>query len=255
MKFNNRNIHLSASAKIGKNVRIGDNTIIYDNVTIGDNTIICNDCVIGEPTNAFYHDKNYKNEATIIGPNSLIRSHTIIYSGCNLGAGLNTGHRVTIRENTCTGQECLISTLVDIQGNCSIGNFSRLYSNVHVGQLTKIGNYVFVFPYSIFTNDPLPPSNNLKGASVDDYSIIAVHSVILPGISIGKHTLIAANSTVTRNVNDFTMVAGNPAKPIKDIREQINKLTGKSHYPWPYFFDRGMPWEGKDYDKWLTKNP
>ena len=65
-KFNNRNVYISSSAKIGKNVKIGDNTTIYDNVVIGDNTIICNDCVIGEPLNNYYSDiDNYKNPETI----------------------------------------------------------------------------------------------------------------------------------------------------------------------------------------------
>jgi len=83
MKFNNRNIHISSSAKMGSNVKIGDNTVIYDNVEIGDNTIIANNCVIGEPINDYYHNKDYQNPVTKIGKNSLIRSHAIIYAGAH----------------------------------------------------------------------------------------------------------------------------------------------------------------------------
>ena len=54
MKFNNRNVVISPSAKIGKNVRIGDNVTIYDNVILKDNITICNDCVIGEPLVSYY---------------------------------------------------------------------------------------------------------------------------------------------------------------------------------------------------------
>ncbi len=65
MKFNNRNVHISATATIGKNVRIGDNTTIYDNVVIGDNVTICNDCVLGEPTSAYYqNEESYVNKPT-----------------------------------------------------------------------------------------------------------------------------------------------------------------------------------------------
>lgn len=80
-KFSGANVRISPTAKIGKNVKIGDNTVIYDNVEIGDNTIICNDCVIGEPLNDYYYQPDtYENPKTIIGANSLIRSHTIIYA-------------------------------------------------------------------------------------------------------------------------------------------------------------------------------
>lgn len=252
MKFNNRNVFVSESAQIGKNVKIGDNTVIYDHVVIGDNSIICNDCVIGEPTNLYYKQpENYQNPPTIIGADAMIRSHTIIYAGSTFGKGLITGHRVTIREKATVGEHCLISTLVDIQGNCKIGNYTRLYSNVHVGELTEIGNYVMIFPYSIFTNDPQPPSNALVGSKVGDYSIITIHCSVLPGVQVGEHCLIGANSVISRDIEAFSFAIGTPAKRIKDIREIPSKINeGSMHYPWPNNFERGMPWESLGFEKW-----
>jgi acetyltransferase-like isoleucine patch superfamily enzyme len=253
MKFNNRNVHISASATIGKNVRIGDNTTIYDNVVIDDNVTICNDCVIGEPTSAYYQNaESYVNKPTHIGAGSFVRSHCIIYAGTELGEGCITGHRVTIRENTIAGKHCLISTLVDIQGNCKIGDYSRIYSNVHIGEQTVIGNYVFIYPYTIFTNDPQPPSTTLSGAHVDDYSIITIHCKVLPGVKVGKHCLVGANSVISRDIEEYSFAMGAPAKRIKDIREIPSKMNNaESYYPWPYHFERGMPWQGIGYDKWI----
>ena len=87
MKFNNRNVLISSSAKIGDNVKIGDNTVIYDNVIIEDNVTICNDCVIGEPLSSYYSDENYQNTPTLIGKDSMIRSHSIIYANSTFGEG------------------------------------------------------------------------------------------------------------------------------------------------------------------------
>src|SRR6266496_4537332 len=114
MKFNGRNVWISPKAKIGSNVKIGDNSAIYDHVEIGDNSIICNDSVIGEPLVAYYHDPDYENPPTVMGPKSLVRSHSIIYAGCILGRCFSTGHRVTIRENTTIGECCSVGTLSDI---------------------------------------------------------------------------------------------------------------------------------------------
>lgn len=254
MKFNNRNIFISPLAKIGTNVKIGDNTIIYDNVEIGENTIIANDCVIGEPLNNYYYSKDYQNPVTKIGRNSLIRSHAIIYASADLGEGFSSGHRITIRENTKFGKEGKVGTLCDIQGYVTFGEYCWLHSNVHIGQRSTIGNFVFIFPYVVFTNDPHPPSEICIGPTISDYAQIAVGAILLPDVKIGTHTLIGANSVVINNVNDFDVVAGSPAKRLCDIRDIKSKINPeKSYYPWPYNFDRGMPWEGKSYDEWLNE--
>ncbi len=250
MKFNNLNVFVSPKAYIGKNVKIGDNTSIYDHVRIEDNTIIANNCVIGEPTNDYYFNPDYKNQETVIGPNSLIRSHCIIYSDCKFGDSFQAGHRVTIREKTTFGKSCRVGTLSDIQGHSSFGNNCWLHSNVHIGQKSTIGNFVFIYPYVVFTNDPTPPSNVCIGPTVGDYSQIAVFCVLLPGVKIGKHCLVGAGSIVGKDISDYQLVLGNPAKVVKDVREVKSRQTGESHYPWPLRFERGMPWEGIGFENW-----
>jgi UDP-3-O-[3-hydroxymyristoyl] glucosamine N-acyltransferase len=69
--------------------------------------------------------------------------------------------------------------LSDLQGHCEIGDYVRFHSNVHIGQKSKIGNFVWIFPYVVLTNDPYPPSNNLVGVTVHDFAAIATMSVIL----------------------------------------------------------------------------
>ena len=252
MKFNNKDVYISDHAKIGNNVKIGDRTVIYDNVIIGDNSVICNDCIIGEPPGAYYKNTdNFQNPETVIGANALIRSHSILYAGSQFGANLITGHRATVREGALIGDNCLLSTLVDIQGNCEIGNYCRIYSNVHISERTVLGNHVFIYPYTIFTNDPQPPSNTLLGASVGDYSVITVHCVVLPGVSVGTNCLVGANSVISRNLEDFSFAIGSPAKRLKDIRELPSREdASQSHYPWMFNFERGMPWEGIGFEAW-----
>lgn len=250
MKFNDKNVYISPKAIIGKNVRIGDNTLIYDNVIIGDDCIISNDCVIGEPLSDYYFDSKYENPQTILGKNSLIRSHSILYAGSVYGDGFSCGHRVTIREKTEFGQNCRVGTLSDIQGHSNFGKNCWLHSSVHIGQNSTVGDFVFIYPYVVFTNDPTPPSNVCKGPIIGNYTQIAVSSVILPGIQIGEHCLIGAGSVVGMDFEDYSLVIGNPAKRVKDIRDFISKESNEPHYPWPNNFERGMPWQGIGFEKW-----
>ncbi len=253
MKFNSRNVHVSPKARLGNNVRIGDNTAIYDNVEIGDDSTICNDSVIGEPLEAYYHDPGYNNPVTVIGAGSLVRSHAIIYAGCTIGPRFSSGHRVTIRENTSIGEHCSIGTLSDIQGKVKIGRYCRLHSNVHIAQGCSMGDFVFLYPFSVMTNDPFPPSTDIKGGYIGNYSQVGVHAVVLSGIQVGENCLIGANSVVSRNVPDYSLAMGDPVKVVMDIRKYV--VMGKgSPYPWMNRFDRRMPWEGLGFDAWIKQN-
>jgi acetyltransferase-like isoleucine patch superfamily enzyme len=255
MKFNNRNVYISSKAVIGKNVKIGDDTIIYDNVEIGDDSIICNNCIIGEPLNNYYSNPDYVNPKTVFGRNTLIRSHSIIYAGSTFGDFFMTGHKAIIRENTIMGTNCSVGTLADIEGYVKIGNYVRMHSYANIGQESVIGNFVFIYPYVNFTNDPHPPSTICVGPTIGDFSQIAAHSVLLPGINIGRNVLVGVNTVVQSDVPDGVVVAGNPGKVIgKTTWIRSQQKAGVSHYPWMNNFDRGMPWKDIGFEQWFKEN-
>lgn len=252
MKFNGRNVYISPKAQLGARVKVGDNTSIYDNVQIGDDSIICDHCVIGEPQNSYYRNPEYQNPPTTVGLNSIIRSHGIIYAGCSIGAEFSSGHWITIREKTVIGDHCSLGTLSDIEGDVTIGSYSRLHSNVHISQASRIGNFVWMFPYSVMTNDPYPPSNDIAGASIGDYSVIGVHAILIPGVKVGQNCLVAAGAVVSRQLPDYSLAKGDPAKIIADVRKYM--VMGKGNpYPWMKKFERGMPWQGIGFDTWAAQ--
>ena len=236
---------------IGKKVIIGHGSIIYPNVIIGDNTIIGPYCTLGEPIGSFYKEHSARAERhdfknTIIGQNSIIRSHSIIYENVEIGEGYQCGHRVTIRERTSIGIICSIGTQTDIQDNVRLGNYVRVHSSVFMGQYTVIEDYVWIYPYVVLTNDRHPPVYHPRGVTIKEYAVISAASVILPGVIIGKDALVGAHSVVTKDVNDEMLVIGNPAKVkccVRDIRDE----NGIQIYPWRDHLkeDRGYPWQIK----------
>lgn len=232
------NIHLTAiispKAHLGKNITIGANTIVYDNVSIGDNSTIGAFCELGVKN----HLSN--NEILKIGENSTIRSHSIFYEGSTFAEGLTTGHRVTVREKVIAGKNLQIGTLSDLQGHCEIGDYVRFHSNVHIGQKSKIGNFVWIFPYVVLTNDPYPPSENLVGVTIQDFAAIATMSVILPGATIAEGCLIGAHSTVKGLTEPHCIYVGSPAKNI-GATSKIKRPDGTPAYPWTQHFKRGYP--------------
>ena len=246
-----RNIIIEDDVFIGDNVYIDHNTVIRSKTTIGDNSYVGANCIIGESLLRSPSTTAIERDGLSIGKEALIRSGSIIYDGSTIGDSFQTGHQVTIREKTRIGNHVSVGTLSDIQGNCSIGNYVRIHSNVHIGQLTVIDDYVWVYPYVVFTNDPTPPSEFFAGVYVHSFAIIATGAVIMPGLDIAEDSLVAAGAIVTRDVKQYEVVGGNPAKKISDVRNIRNHTTEEEVYPWRYHFERNMPWEGKGYEKWF----
>jgi len=227
---------VSSEAKIGVNVNIGPYTIVHGNVEIGNGSIIGSHCEIGVPT------PRGDGSPLSIGANSTIRSHSVFYESSVIEEGLTTGHRVTVREMTQAGRAFQIGTLGDIQGHCRIGDYVKFHSNVHVGQHTIIDDFVWVFPYVVFANDPHPPSEVVAGCTIQRFAAIATMSTILPGVTVGEGALIGACSAVTRDVGKDRIALGNPATdrgPTSKIK--LRDDSGRPAYPWRTHFHRGYP--------------
>ena len=223
-------------AKLGKDIEIGPFSIIHSNVVLGDGTRIGSYCELGVPSALG------DGSELLIGKNSLVRSHSVFYESSSFGDSLVTGHRVTVRENTKAGFNLQIGTLSDIQGDCVIGNYTRFHSNVHIGKKSKIGNFVWIYPYVVLTNDPHPPSDLMKGVTVSDYAVIATMSVILPGVNIGEGALIAAHSSLKIDAEPNTIYSGSPAEKVcSTFRIRLQDGSRRAAYPWTKHFFRGYP--------------
>jgi acetyltransferase-like isoleucine patch superfamily enzyme len=254
---------ISKTAIVREGVRIGDNVIVEDDVFIDYNCIIRDNvhigkgsrigamCILGEYCSDFYENLHNGCHPLVIGENSLVRSNTIIYGDCNIGDCFQTGHRVTIREHANIGSHVRIGTLSDIQGYCEIEDYVNMHSNVHIAQRSKIGSYVWFFPHAVTMNDPTPPSNNLIGATIEDFAVLSAYCLILPGVRVGKDALIGGGAIVTKDVDEGVVVVGNPAKAVGSVTKIKNRFTGEQVYPWRYTFSRGMPWSDSDYETWM----
>ncbi|WP_022756269.1 acyltransferase [Butyrivibrio fibrisolvens] len=258
MDFRGKNVTIKDGCQIGSNVVLEDNVyidfncIIRDNVTIKSGTTIGANCIIGEYTADWFSDHNSEIKPLVIGKDSIIRSGSIIYSYNVIGNNFQTGHHVTIREKTKIGNNVSVGTLSDVQGNCTIGDYVRIHSNVHIGQLSRIDSFTWIYPYVVLTNDPTPPSDNFVGVHIKPFAVVATGSLIMPGIEIGQDSLVAAGAIVTKNVDDYAVVAGNPGKKISDVRKIKSHFADVNVYPWREHFETYMPWIGQDFKTWYS---
>ena len=253
-----RNVVLGHNCIIEENVQIGDdcyidsNTVLRRGVTLGEGSFVGSNCILGEYLMDFCEDRQVHDHPLAIGKKAKIRSGSIIYGSSRIGDSFQTGHQVTIREKTDIGSNVSVGTLSDIQGNCRLGNYVRLHSNVHIGQLSVVDDFVWIYPYVVLTNDPTPPSNHFVGVHVHSFAIIATGAIVMPGLNIGHDSLVGAGAIVTKSVEPYMVAVGNPAKTISDVRKIRNKMTGEPVYPWREHFSNHMPWDAVGFATWYA---
>ena len=133
------------------------------------------------------------------------------------------------------GDETKIGTFVEIQRGVSIGRRCKIQSHTFICEGVTLDDEVFVGHNVNFINDRLPRATNDHGRplSPEDWTLEPTHvhrrasigtgAVILGGITIGEGALVGAGAVVTRNVDPFTVVAGNPARVLRRIQPRVRR--------------------------------
>ena len=201
------NIHL------GKRVRIGQNSIIKENSTIGDDVVIFPNVYIG---------KNTK-----IGDGTIIQYGAFIEHDCSIGKCSRIGTNTVLRRETNIGDHSIFGSLSASEGKNWIGNHVLIHSQCHLTTGIIIEDWVFIAPMFVGANDPKMLHGRRraekfvpKGPHIKFGSGIAVNVSLLPGVVIGRECIIGASSLVTKDVPDFSIAFGVPARTVKSVEDK-----------------------------------
>jgi len=221
-----------------KSKNIAKSACIFGPSTINENSIIDPSVIIGYPIRSKTKQISLKNQTSPIetlydesssgskiGKRNHIRAFSIVYENTQLDNDVETGTHVVIREKSQIGSGSIIGSATIIDGEVIIGKNARIQSHNFIPPKLKIGDDVFLGPSVRFANDLYPVSNRLIETVVKDHVVIGIASIILPGITLGERSIIAARSVVTKDVPSDTVVLGSPAKPIMTREEYDQKKT------------------------------
>ena len=167
-----------------------------------------------------------------------IKTGTLIWQYCVIFSG------------AVIGKNCNICAHVLIEDDVIVGDNVTIKSGVQLWDRTRVHDNVFIGPNVTFTNDLYPRSK--KASKSNGYTIleegcsIGGNATILPGISVGKNSMIGAGAVVTQDVPDNVLVLGNPAKISKYLNDDGSFNDRNNENPPNYSLEDNIPFYEKN---------
>lgn len=181
-----------------------------------------------------------------------VHESSYIDENVEIGEGTKIWHFSHVQSGAKIGRYCVLGQNVNIGNNVIIGNYVKIQNNVSVYEGVILEDYVFCGPSMVFTNVIDPRSKYPQVGSqfyiktlVKEGATLGANCTIICGNTIGKYAFIGAGAVVTKDVPDYALVVGNPARLIGWVSESGQKLE---------FNKEGIAICKKSGKKYLLKN-
>lgn len=157
-------------------------------------------------------------------PGATVHPSADVSSSARLGAGTRVWHFAQVREGASLGEECILGKGAYVGEGVQIGNRVKVENNASIFAGSTLEDGVFIGPHACLANDRTPrainPDGRLKGA--DDWergtvliragAALGAGAIVVPNVRIGRWALVGAGAVVVRDVPDYGLVLGNPAR-------------------------------------------
>lgn len=145
-----------------------------------------------------------------------IHSHALVDESVVVGAGTRVWAFAHVVSGAVIGQDCNICDHTFVEGKVIIGNRVTVKCGVHLWDGVVVEDDVHIGPSAVFTNHLRPRSRQMPAryplTRLSQGCSVGAGAIILPGLTIGRWAMVAAGSVVTRDVPDYALVVGNPAR-------------------------------------------
>lgn len=223
------NVTLGAGCKVGHHVVIHDDTVVGDTVRIDDHSSLGK-----RPMKAANSATTKEQELPplTVGELSIVGTGVVLYRGAAIDAKVLMADLATIRENVTIGRGTIVGRGVTVENFCSVGRYCKLESECYITAYSTLEDRVFIAPGVVTSNDNFVGRTqerfkHFKGVTVKKGGRVGAGTVTLPGVTIGEDALVAAGSTVTKDVEPRMIVMGKPARPLRPVPvEQLLENQG-----------------------------
>lgn len=212
---------------IGSNACIGNNVTIYKGTKIGDNVYIESNAVIGRqprPAKTSTVKISEPLSPAEVGSGTTIGAGAVLYAGTVLGSYCLIGDTTVVRERCMIGDFVIIGTGAIVENSVNIGEKTKIQSGSYITAYSNVGKNCFIAPMVTTTNDNFMGRTEerfkyIKGAIIKNAARVGGGSILLPGVTVGEESFIAAGSVVTKDTVPKKYYMGIPAREYKPVPE------------------------------------
>lgn len=161
-----------------------------------------------------------------------VHESSYIDENVQIGEGTKIWHFCHVQSGARLGKKCILGQNVNVGSNVTIGNHVKIQNNVSIYEGVTLENYVFCGPSMVFTNINNPRSKYPQAGSqyyiktlVKEGASLGANCTIICGHTIGRFAFVGAGAVVTKDVPDFAMLVGNPARIAGWMSEAGKKLS------------------------------
>ena len=184
----------------------------------------------------------------MIDPTARVHASVDVEADVSIGPRTSVWNRAVLRNGASLGAECVIGRDAFIDEGVRLGDRVKVQNGALVYHGVTVGNGVFIGPGAILTNDRFPRAVTAEGelARADDWTVspielrdgcsIGAGAVVVAGTRIGRFATVGAGAIVTRDVPDYALVAGNPARRLGWVcacGARLNDDSGRPATPNP----------------------
>ena len=223
------NVIIHEFAVIRKGVTIGKDAVIHPHVVIETGVIIGEGVEVfpgshlgkvPKGAGALARQPAFKRQV-VIGSGACVGPNAVIYYDVQIGQNTLVGDGASIREQCRVGSSTVVGRHVTLNYDVTVGSHTKIMDHSWLAGNMKVGDNVFISGGVLTANDNAIGGEgyrgDLRGPTISDGAMIGVGATLLPGVMIGKNSIVGAGAVVTRDVAPGTLVVGIPARMVQRV--------------------------------------
>ena len=222
-------VTLADDAILGQGVRIGNGVTVYPGVEIEDDCTILDGAVLGRPPLSNGNTTRPlapQLQRLRIGPGSIVGANAVLYGGISMGPQVLIGDLATIREGVTLGAMVVVGRGALVMYEAAIGDRTRIVDGSILTGGMVVESDVFIGPGVTSSNDGgvylsrfgLSPLR-LRAPAIRRFALVGTGANLGAGVEVGTGAIVAPGAVVTRDAPPWTIVAGVPARPVRQVAE------------------------------------
>ena len=200
--------------------------IVYPGTVLGEGSRVLEGAVVGKQP-VLSPRSTAKREPlppAELGPGTIVSTGAIVFAGTALGARVIVGDQACVRERCAIGDDVVIGRGSLVENDTTIGALTKIQADAYITAYSTLEEHVFIAPCVVTTNDNFMGRTErrhglVKGPTIRRGARIGGGAILCPGIEVGEEAFVGAGAVVTKDVPPRTVVVGNPARVLRDVRD------------------------------------